>query len=49
MFEARNRAIEANQIRPVIGEVCPFERANEALAKHESGAHFGKIALAGWN
>jgi NADPH:quinone reductase-like Zn-dependent oxidoreductase len=46
MFEAMNRSIEASGIRPVIDEVFPFEKANEALAKLESGSHFGKIVIA---
>jgi NADPH:quinone reductase-like Zn-dependent oxidoreductase len=45
MFEAMNRAIEAHRIKPVIDEVFPFDRANEALAKLESGTHFGKIVI----
>ncbi len=45
MFNTMNRALEAHQIKPVIDEVFPFDRANEALAKLESGAHFGKIVI----
>jgi len=45
MFNAMNRAIEAHHIKPVIDEVFPFDRASEALAKLESGTHFGKIVI----
>lgn len=45
MFLAMNRAIEAHRMKPVIDEVFPFEQANEALAKLESGSHFGKIVI----
>jgi NADPH:quinone reductase-like Zn-dependent oxidoreductase len=45
MFKAMNRAIEAHQVKPVIDEVFPFDRAPEALAKLESGTHFGKIVI----
>jgi NADPH:quinone reductase-like Zn-dependent oxidoreductase len=40
-----NRAIEAHRILPVVDEVYPLVRANEALAKLEAGAHFGKIVI----
>jgi NADPH:quinone reductase-like Zn-dependent oxidoreductase len=46
MFAAMTRAIDVNQIHPVIDEVFAFERANEALAKLKRGAHFGKIVVA---
>ena len=45
MFKAMNKAIEAHQIKPLIDEVFPFDRAPEALAKLRSGAHFGKIVI----
>jgi NADPH:quinone reductase-like Zn-dependent oxidoreductase len=45
MFEAMNRAIEANALRPVIDRVFPFAEAKQALAHMESGAHFGKIVI----
>jgi NADPH:quinone reductase-like Zn-dependent oxidoreductase len=45
MFENMNRAMEAHEIRPIIDEIFPFARANEALAKLESGTHFGKIVI----
>jgi NADPH:quinone reductase-like Zn-dependent oxidoreductase len=45
MFENMNRAMEAHEIRPVIDEIFSFALANEALAKLESGTHFGKILI----
>jgi NADPH:quinone reductase-like Zn-dependent oxidoreductase len=45
MFEAMNRALEALRIEPIIDEVFPIERAAEALAKLDSGQHFGKIVV----
>jgi NADPH:quinone reductase-like Zn-dependent oxidoreductase len=32
-------------MRPIIDEVFSFARANEALAKLESGFHCGKIVI----
>ncbi len=46
MFEAMNRAIEANDIHPVIDRVFPFEQAREAYRYLQSGAHFGKVVIA---
>jgi NADPH:quinone reductase-like Zn-dependent oxidoreductase len=45
MFEAMNRAIEVNQLRPVVDRVFAFEQAVEALHYLESGAHFGKVVI----
>lgn len=45
MFEAMNRAISENQLRPVVDRVFPFEQAPAALKYLESGAHFGKVCL----
>lgn len=45
MFEAMNRAIAANELRPIIDRVFGFEQAPAALKYMESGAHFGKICL----
>lgn len=44
-FEAMNRAIHANGIKPVIDRVFPFTEARAALEHMASGSHFGKIAL----
>jgi NADPH:quinone reductase-like Zn-dependent oxidoreductase len=45
MFEAMNRAIETNQMRPIVDRVFPFEQAPQALSYLESGAHFGKVVI----
>jgi NADPH:quinone reductase-like Zn-dependent oxidoreductase len=45
MFEAMNRAIAANQIRPVIDKVFGFDDARAAYQHMASGAHFGKIVI----
>ena len=45
MFEAMNRAITVNELRPVIDRVYPFEQARDALHYLESAAHFGKIVI----
>ncbi len=45
MFEAMNRALTMNHIRPVIDRVFPFEETREALKYMESAAHFGKIVI----
>jgi len=45
MFEAMNRAIEANQLRPVIDKTFGFAEVGEALRYMESGSHFGKIVI----
>jgi NADPH:quinone reductase-like Zn-dependent oxidoreductase len=46
MFEEMNRAIEVNQLRPVIDRVFPFNDARAAYRHLESGAHFGKVCIA---
>jgi NADPH:quinone reductase-like Zn-dependent oxidoreductase len=45
MFEEMNRAIEANQLRPVIDRAFAFDEVGDALRYMESGSHFGKIAV----
>jgi len=47
MFEAMNRAIAAQKLKPVIDRVFPFAQSREALKYMESAAHFGKIVIAG--
>lgn len=47
MFEALLRAIVAHRIEPVIDRVFPFDQAPEAYRHMKSGAHFGKIVIAG--
>ena len=40
------RRIDAGEVRPVVDEVFPLERAADALTKFESGAVRGKLVLA---
>jgi NADPH:quinone reductase-like Zn-dependent oxidoreductase len=46
MFEAMNRAIAVNGLRPVIDKVFPLAEARAAYAHLQSGAHFGKVVIA---
>jgi NADPH:quinone reductase-like Zn-dependent oxidoreductase len=46
MFEAMNRAIAVQKLRPVIDRVFPFAESRAALKYMESAAHFGKIVIA---
>ena len=45
MFEAMNRAITVNQLKPAVDRVFAFKEAREALKHMESGQHFGKIVI----
>src|SRR5580658_4613419 len=45
MFEAMNRAIEFNALKPVIDKVFAFNDAPAAYHHMASGAHFGKIVV----
>lgn len=45
MFEQMNRAIEANDIHPVIDKVFSFSQTVDAFNYVQSQAHFGKVAL----
>lgn len=44
-FEAMNRAIEANDLHPVIDRTFPWTDVAGAIRYLEAGAHFGKIGL----
>lgn len=46
MFEAMNRAIEVNELRPVIDTTFTFADAPQAYRYQASGAHFGKVVIA---
>jgi len=46
MFEAMNRAIEFNALKPVIDKVFAFDDAPAAYRHMAAGAHFGKIVIA---
>jgi NADPH:quinone reductase-like Zn-dependent oxidoreductase len=45
MFQAMNRAIEANGIKPVIDKVFGLDEVQAAYKHMASGAHFGKIVI----
>jgi NADPH:quinone reductase-like Zn-dependent oxidoreductase len=45
MFEAMNRAIATNGIKPVIDKVFGFADVKAAYRHMASGAHFGKIVV----
>jgi NADPH:quinone reductase-like Zn-dependent oxidoreductase len=45
MFEEMNRALEQNQIHPVVDRVFPFAQAPDAFRYLESGEHFGKVVI----
>ncbi len=45
MFQDMNRAIAANQLRPVIDRVFPFEQSLDALRYLQSARHVGKIVI----
>jgi NADPH:quinone reductase-like Zn-dependent oxidoreductase len=45
MFTSMNRALEANQIKPVIDKVFDFDQIKDALKHMEAGAHHGKIVV----
>jgi NADPH:quinone reductase-like Zn-dependent oxidoreductase len=45
MFEALNRALTVNKLRPVIDRVFDFDQARAAYEYLASGAHFGKIVI----
>ncbi len=44
-FEAMNRAITRNQLRPHVDRVFDFEDAVEACRYQEAGKHMGKVAI----
>jgi NADPH:quinone reductase-like Zn-dependent oxidoreductase len=46
MFEEMNRAMEINDVHPVIDRLFPFTEARDAYHYLESGAHFGKVCIA---
>jgi NADPH:quinone reductase-like Zn-dependent oxidoreductase len=44
-FEAMNRAIEVQNLKPVVARAFPWLDAAEAFRYLEEGAHFGKVGL----
>jgi NADPH:quinone reductase-like Zn-dependent oxidoreductase len=45
MFEAMNRAIDTNGIKPVIDKVFPFTDVKAAFHHLQSAKHFGKVVI----
>jgi NADPH:quinone reductase-like Zn-dependent oxidoreductase len=45
MFEAMNRAIAVNQLKPVIDKVFPFADARAAFNHLRGAGHFGKVVI----
>ncbi|MCL2429902.1 MAG: zinc-binding dehydrogenase, partial [Alphaproteobacteria bacterium] len=45
MFEAMNRAIAANNIKPVIDRVFSFSEVRAAYQHLQSARHFGKVVV----
>ncbi|MGC9940320.1 MAG: NAD(P)-dependent alcohol dehydrogenase [Verrucomicrobiota bacterium] len=45
MFEALNRALDLNQVKPVIDRVFPFADAAAAYRHLQGGSHFGKVVI----
>jgi NADPH:quinone reductase-like Zn-dependent oxidoreductase len=45
MFEAMNRAIALDGLRPVVDRVFPFAEAPEAFRYMQAAGHFGKIVI----
>jgi NADPH:quinone reductase-like Zn-dependent oxidoreductase len=45
MFEAMNRAVEANKIKPVVDKMFFFDEVQAAYRHMAAGAHFGKIVI----
>jgi len=45
MFESMNKAIIANNLRPVIDQIFTFVEAKQALHYLENAHHFGKVVI----
>jgi len=45
-LKAMADAIAAGRMKPVIDKIFSFDQAKQAFAHMESGAHFGKVAIA---
>ena len=45
MFEAMNKCISENKLKPVVDKIFEFDQAREALKTMESASHFGKIVV----
>jgi len=45
MFEQMNKAIAANEMRPVVDRIFAFDEARDAYAHQLAGDHFGKVVI----
>jgi NADPH:quinone reductase-like Zn-dependent oxidoreductase len=45
MFEAMNRAIAVNRLRPVVDQIFKLDETADAYQYMQSGSHFGKIVI----
>lgn len=45
LFQELNNSLEANNIKPIVDKVFPFEKALEAFEYLESQKHFGKVVI----
>ena len=45
MFERMNKAIQANDLHPVIDRVFGFDEASEAYRYQQGGSLFGKVVI----
>jgi NADPH:quinone reductase-like Zn-dependent oxidoreductase len=45
MFEAMNRVLEQNRIRPVVDKIFTLEETQQAFGLMAQGGHFGKICI----
>jgi len=45
MFEEMNKAIEVNDIHPVVDKVFDFDDTIEAIKYFKSQAHLGKVVI----
>ena len=45
MLAEMSRAMETNQLHPIVDRIFPFEQAVDAFRHLESGAHFGKVVI----
>ena len=45
MYEAMNAAVHANDLKPVIDKVFPFDQALDAYRYQQAATHFGKVGI----
>jgi D-arabinose 1-dehydrogenase-like Zn-dependent alcohol dehydrogenase len=44
-FEAMNRAISQQKLKPVVDSTFPLDRTADAFQHMKAGKHFGKIVI----